>query len=134
MENTRQKITVKKGSKKRESEAKRDSKHLCQKKLQDKKKAFLHYFSNLPIQKLAADYIGVSEDTITDWKKRDKQFSDQIALAKSEWALEKAGKVKSVEWLLERVMKDHFVARTETEHSVNEELEKAIDRIAKALP
>ena len=48
---------------------------------------FLTYFRQLPIQKLAAGFIGKSEDAITDWKNKDKQFSDQIASAKSAWAL-----------------------------------------------
>ena len=77
------------------------------------KKKFLEYFKQLPIQKLAADYINRSEDTITDWKKDDQDFSDQIASAKSEWALKKVKGIKSKEWLLERLMKDHFSPRSE---------------------
>lgn len=76
------------------------------------KQKFLEYFAKLPIQKLAADYIGKSEDTICDWKNADPEFSNQIATAKSEWALDKVGKVRSKEWLLERIMKDHFAPRS----------------------
>lgn len=74
----------------------------------EKKVKFLEYFRELPIQKLGAGFIGVCEDTIADWKKEDKDFSDQIELAKSEWARTKSKQVKSKEWLLERVMNEHF--------------------------
>ncbi len=72
------------------------------------KQKFLEYFRKLPVQKLAADYIGVSEDTITDWKKKDKEFSDQIGKAKSEFALTHSKRVTSSEWLLERILRTCF--------------------------
>jgi hypothetical protein len=77
------------------------------------KEKFLEYYKNLPIQKLAAGIIGKSEDTITNWKHEDQEFSDQITNAKSQWALDNAKKVRSKEWLLERIMKDHFSPRSE---------------------
>ena len=61
------------------------------------------------------------------------KFSDQLGMAKSEWALEKSEKVRP-EWLLERVMKVHFAEKTEVDHNLNSELEKALDRIAKLMP
>lgn len=69
---------------------------------------FLEYFKQLPVQKLAGASIGKSEDTITDWKRADSDFSDQIEQAKAEWALSNIKRVKSREWLLERLMNDHF--------------------------
>jgi hypothetical protein len=42
----------------------------------------LWYYSKLPVQKLAAEYIGRDEDTIIRWKKSDKKFADQVASAK----------------------------------------------------
>lgn len=74
---------------------------------------FIEYFRKLPVQKLAGAHIGKHEDTITDWKKEDADFSDQLEEAKAQWALEKVAKVKSDEWLLERIMKDHFAQRAE---------------------
>lgn len=44
------------------------------------KDSFLEYYSKLPIQKLAAEFIGKDEDTITNWKKKDKKFSDQFIM------------------------------------------------------
>lgn len=77
------------------------------------KQKFLEYFKQLPVQKLAAAHIGKDEDTITRWKKEDGDFADQIEQAKAEWALKNVKDVKSKEWLLERLMKDHFSQRTE---------------------
>jgi len=74
---------------------------------------FLEYFKELPIQKLACGVIGRKEDIITLWKKEDPDFSDQIELAKAEWAKTHARRVKSQEWLLERVMSNHFKERKE---------------------
>lgn len=77
------------------------------------KKRFLEYFCELPVQKLAGAYIGKDEDTISRWKKEDADFADQIGRAKADWAMTKTKKIKSEEWLLERIMKDHFASRNE---------------------
>ena len=42
------------------------------------KEKFLEYFRDLPIQKLAGDWVGICPDTVTDWKKEDPDFSEQI--------------------------------------------------------
>ena len=114
------------------SALKKSSKHT--RKLSKLKREFLEYYTKLPIQKLAAEFIGKSQDAICDWKNNDKNFANQIASAKSAWALEKASKIRRPEWLLERIMKDHFAQKVETEHSLNSELEKALDRMAQILP
>ena len=106
----------------------------AQNKLAKQKVKFLEYYGKLPIQKLAASSIGKDEDTIIRWKNADADFADQTQVAKAEWALAKSKEVKSVEWLLERVMKDHFSQKIEEEHSVNAELEEALERIANLLP
>jgi len=98
------------------------------------KRKFLEYYAKLPVQKLAAEFIGKSEDTITDWKKADKKFSDQVTSAKSAWALDNVTKVKSKEWLLERIMKDHFAEKKEVEHSTDNRLSEFLDKTSKMLP
>lgn len=98
------------------------------------KRKFLGYFIKLPIQKLAAEFIGKSEDTICDWKNSDPDFASQIASAKSVWALENVSKVKSTEWLLERIMSDHFGQKNESNVNINPALEAALDRIKAILP
>ncbi len=79
------------------------------------KERFLEYFRQLPVQKLAAAHIGKDEDTITNWKKEDSDFSDQVEDAKAAWALKHTKKVKSEEWLLERIMNDHFTEKKKLE-------------------
>lgn len=77
------------------------------------KEKFLEYYKELPNQRLAADYIGRDEDTIIAWKKDDSDFSEQVSLARAAWALTNTKRVRSKEWLLERIMKDHFAPRQE---------------------
>lgn len=112
---------------KQENKSRKSSKHTRQ--LSKLKSEFLAYYSKLPIQKLAADFVGKDEDTIIRWKKNDKGFADQVASAKSAWALENAGKVKSKEWLLERIMKEHFAERKELEIGASEKIEEMVDRL-----
>ncbi|MBA2706126.1 MAG: hypothetical protein H0U60_20010 [Blastocatellia bacterium] len=81
--------------------------------IEELKAKYLDYYAALPIQKLAAGYIGRNEDTIIVWKKADKKFADSVLEKESEWARSNAARVKSREWLLERVMKNHFSPRTE---------------------
>lgn len=92
------------------------------------KAKFLEYFRKLPNQKLAAGFIGRDEDTICLWKKDDPAFSDAVAKAKSDWAMEKSGRVKSAEWLLERVLKDDFAERTEHTGPDGEELRIVLEK------
>lgn len=100
--------------------------------LSETKKKFLDYYSKLPIQKLAAEFIGKDQDTITNWKKTDPSFSDQLGRVKSEWALKRVGMVKS-EWLLERILREEFGKTTTNESDNNPELEAWIVHIRKVL-
>ena len=97
------------------------------KRLSALKTKFIEYYSKLPIQKLAAEYIGKCEDTITNWKKKDKRFSDRLLKAKSQWALDNARSVKSKEWLLERIMKEHFGESVKVEFGLGEQVKQALD-------
>lgn len=98
------------------------------------KAAFLEYYAKLPIQKLAAEFIGKDEDTIIRWKNKDRKFADRLASAKSAWALENASMVKSKEWLLERIMKEHFSEKKEVEIGASGKIEEALDRLAAMIP
>lgn len=69
---------------------------------------FLKYYEELPIQGLAGAHVGRSDDTITNWKKEDSDFSDKILEADAKWALKNYKGVRSKEWVLERVMRKHF--------------------------
>lgn len=81
----------------------------------EKKIKFLQYFKETPIQKYAGAFVGVAEDTITEWKKADQDFADQIDMLKAEYVQAKVKEVKSPEWILERMFKDHFSPKTEIE-------------------
>lgn len=94
--------------------------------LKQLKKKFLEYYRQLPIQKLAAASIGKDETTIIRWKNKDANFANQVEDAKAAWALEHSKKVKSSEWILERVMKDHFAQRQEHTGKEGEELNVSV--------
>lgn len=79
----------------------------------EKKKKFLEYFADVPVQKIAASYVNVSEETIIDWKKADVNFSNQIEFLGGEWIRRNVKEVKSREWLLERLFRQHFSERKE---------------------
>lgn len=106
-------------------------------KIEELKKLYIRFYCDLPIQKIAADFIGRNEDTIIRWKKEDKKFAEQVTRARSIWAFNNVQYVKS-EWLLERVVPEYFGERKTKEDSVNAELEKelreAIDRANKIFP
>lgn len=79
----------------------------------EKKERFMEYFRKVPIQKFAAGYIGVSEDTIGRWKDADEDFADCIEHAKAEFVSAKMNKIRSNEWILERIFKGDFAQRNE---------------------
>lgn len=79
----------------------------------EKKKKFLEYFADVPVQKIAASYINVTEETIINWKKEDLDFSNQIEFLGGEWIRRNVKEVKSREWLLERLFRQHFSERKE---------------------
>lgn len=72
------------------------------------KEQFLEYFLDVPIQKYAAAVIGRDENTITRWKTEDVDFSDQINVAKARFLQTNLKRVRSKEWTIERLFKDHF--------------------------
>lgn len=111
-----------------------------QQNLSKEKIKFLEYYRHLPIQKFAAEAIGKSEDTICDWKNKDKNFANHLGIAKSEWVLEKVGKVKSAEWLLERIMSNYFKEKVGINSNISgeiiskfskEQISKIAERITK---
>jgi len=83
------------------------------------KEKYLKYYSELPNQGLAADSIGRDEDTIIRWKTEDTEFADLCAKAKSDWALSKSKRIRNEEWLLERVMNNHFGQRIKNDLTSN---------------
>ena len=99
-------------------------------KHQEEKEKFLEYYRQLPIQKLAAASVGRDESTIFRWRKDDAGFATQIENAKATWTLRKVKDVRSSEWILERVIRDHFANVNENELNRRlDELEKKLDNL-----
>ncbi len=71
------------------------------------KKRAVEYYGAMPIYKYAAAFAGVDEDTLAVWRKDDKEFSDRLQMAKSEFIRKHGGKAKP-EFLLERLDKENF--------------------------
>ena len=91
-------------------------KNTSQKKIDDiakKKELFKKFYSQLPIIKLTAGKVGVSRETIYKWIKEDPNFANQIEALKYDFAMDNLPQVKSKEWVLERVLRDHFSPRQE---------------------
>ena len=78
-----------------------------------KKEKFLDYYGKLPVIRLACGKIARNEDTIGIWRKEDSEFSERMAEAEADWALNNIKRVRSAEWKLERVMKHVFAQRSE---------------------
>lgn len=76
------------------------------------KKQYVEYYTEAPVQKYAAMYIGRDEDTIIRWRKEDTDFADRVQRAKAEWVRQKLLKVKP-EFALERLEKEIFSAKIE---------------------
>lgn len=92
------------------------------------KEKFMEYFRKTPIQKFAAAYIGRDENTITLWKKEDQDFCDCIERAKADYVSEKLNRVRSNEWILERVFKGDFAQRNEVTGADGETLQPVLVR------
>jgi len=52
----------------------------------EKKVEYVRYFTEFPVQRVAAAWIARDEDTILNWKKSDKTFAEAVSIAKSDWA------------------------------------------------
>lgn len=78
-----------------------------------KKQEFKKYYRQLPIIKLCAGKIGVHRDTVYKWLDSDSAFYTQLEELKYEFAMENLPQVKNREWVLERILREHFTPRTE---------------------
>lgn len=92
----------------------------------DLKEKYLEYYRKVPMQKFAAAYIGKSEETIIRWRKADADFDNCVSLAKANFVSEKINKIRSNEWILERVIKGDFSPRQEYTGAGGKELPQPI--------
>lgn len=79
---------------------------------QEQKTKFVDYFREVPVQKYAAMYVGVTEQTIINWLKEDVVFFNQVQEARADWVKKKANKVRA-EFALERLEKEIWSERKE---------------------
>ena len=77
------------------------------------KQKILEFYSEAPIKRWAADYAGVSEDTLANWEKKDSAFSAHLRLLKAEYGRQRLNKVKNSEWVLERMFNSEFKDKSE---------------------
>ena len=79
------------------------------------KEEYIGYYSDVPIQRLAAKFIGRNEDTIINWRKADPSFAERVDKAESEWARSKIRYTRDTKFLLERILKKDFAQKVEVE-------------------
>lgn len=84
-----------------------------QEKIQELKTKFLEYYRELPNITLAAAKVGRHRDRIYEWRENDTTFTTQMDEAKADWAMKNIKRIRSKEWLLERVLRDQFAQRQE---------------------
>lgn len=77
------------------------------------KKSFLGYYRTVPVKRYAAAHVGRSEDAVRSWEREDSDFSAQINKLKSAYILKNIKKIKSPEWLLERLVRDTFSPKSD---------------------
>lgn len=77
-----------------------------------KKEMVLEYLESIPVYKWAAKSVMISQDTLKDWRKEDKEFDDACEAKISEFVRKTARRAKP-EFQLERLLKDDFAQRTE---------------------
>lgn len=85
---------------------------------QKKKDAVVEYFTEVPIYRYAAMYVGIDEETLARWRKEDAVFEERLHREKARWVNSKVKKAK-VEFALERMEKEIFGQKITAELNVN---------------
>lgn len=86
------------------------------------KAQYVDYFSDVPVQRYAAMYIGRNEDTIIRWRKEDPDFADAIKKSNAIWIRKKLMETKA-EFALERLEKSIFSQKLEAEYTTSYNLD-----------
>jgi hypothetical protein len=60
----------------------------------DLKEDYLRFFSEFPVQKAAADFIGRDVTTVQGWAREDADFQANVSRAKAEWAKRASRRVR----------------------------------------
>lgn len=91
---------------------------------------FVAYFRDVPVQKYAAMYVGITEQTAIDWLKKYPEFFNRVNQARADWVKKKAIKAKA-EFALERLEHEVWKERKETDTNIH--LPKPIMDVTNAL-
>lgn len=77
------------------------------KKTEEKKVAILAYLTDVPVYRWAAKSVGISEDTLQNWRKEDAGFSAQCEANIAEFVKRTSRRAKP-EFQLERLLPKDF--------------------------
>ncbi len=83
-----------------------------------KKQAVIDYMKLLPVKKYACANAGISDETLSNWLKEDKEFLERFKEAEAKFFHNKATKAKP-EFLLERLDKETFGQKQEINVSLD---------------
>jgi hypothetical protein len=83
---------------------------------QAQKDKFVEYFKDVPVQKYAAMYVGITEQTATVWLREDPEFLKRVQEARADWVKKRAIETKA-EFALERL--EHEVFKERKEETIN---------------
>lgn len=79
---------------------------------EQKKLAVVSYLEYAPVYKFAAMSVGISEDTLKNWRDEDQEFADQCKSKIAEF-VKRTVKRTRPEFQLERLLRDDFAQRQE---------------------
>lgn len=80
--------------------------------MESKKASIIEYYSDVPIYRYAALYVGISEDTLARWRQADTDFAERLDQARAQWVRKRVSKAK-VEFALERMESEVFGQKAE---------------------
>lgn len=97
------------------------------------KEEYLRFFSDLPVQKAAADFIGRDVTTIQGWARDDDEFKANVSRAKAEWAKKNHRRIKP-DNLLARLYDDLKPVPQEVDANVTHDVRNpdALQRLAES--
>lgn len=88
-------------------------------KIAGKKEKAIAYYAEVPVYRYTAMAIGVDEDTLLLWRKKDSEFSEALDLARANWVKKQLPKAQ-VNFALERLEREIFrPPKQEVEHGID---------------
>lgn len=93
-------------------------------------------------QRDAAVLAGICEDTLSLWKRRDSDFSEQIRQKEIEFKRKQVGNItraaerswQASAWLLERKYRDEYALKTKDDRDMSDDLKEALKKVSELFP